>query len=57
MEIEKILILVETADGAPRQVLASKENKQIALQILGKLEGGIKLTQAFKPIELKPLKQ
>jgi hypothetical protein len=57
MEIEKILILVETADGAPRQVLASKQNKEIALQMLGRLEGGIKLTTAFEPIELRPLSE
>lgn len=38
MEIKKILIVVEIDNGNAHQVLASKENKDLAINFLGQLE-------------------
>lgn len=53
MKIEKILIIIELDNGAAHQVLASKENKDLMIQMIGKLENGIALDKELEPINLK----
>lgn len=50
-DIQKIVILIETPEGNAHQVLASKENKEICLQILAQAEGGLRVTKEIMPIE------
>lgn len=50
--IDKILIIVEYKGNA-HQVLASKDNKELVLQMLSSLENGLKLDKELEPYELK----
>lgn len=49
-DIEVIAIIVQLKDGNTHQVLASKENKELALRMLGQLGGNIKLSEEIEPI-------
>lgn len=51
--ITKILILVELEDGTARQVLASKAQKELALQFLKSEDGSLKVTGPIEPIQLE----
>ncbi len=53
MKIEKILIVVELDNGNAHQVLASNDNKHLAINFLGRLENGIKLDKQLEPYTLK----
>ncbi|PTX14430.1 hypothetical protein C8N40_11195 [Pontibacter mucosus] len=50
--VTKILILVELEDGTVRQVLASKEQKELALHFLKAETGALRVTEEVEPFEL-----
>jgi len=50
--IGKIAILVEFNDGKAHQVIASKENKKIFLELLAQCEGALNLSKEIEPIEI-----
>jgi len=49
--VKKILILVETDDGKAHQVLATHEQKQIALMMLSG-QGLIRFSPEIEPVEI-----
>lgn len=51
-QINKIAILIETENGCGYQILATKEDKKLALTMLAKLQGGLKVSKPIKPIEI-----
>ena len=52
-DISQIVILVELKNGNAYQVLTSKENKEIALQIIATADGALRLDKELEPIEFK----
>jgi len=53
MKIKTILILVELDNGHVHQVLASKEQKEICVNLLKSEEGIIRLSERVEPIILE----
>lgn len=51
--IKTVLILVELDNGNAHQVLATKENKKLALTILAQMEGKLLLDAELVPFELE----
>lgn len=54
-KITQICILIEMEDGYARQVLASKEEKQLMLRMLaGMHEKGLRVSQPIDPVKIIP---
>jgi len=53
MKIETILVLVELDNGHVHQVLASKEQKEICINLLKSEEGVIRLSERVEPVILE----
>jgi hypothetical protein len=53
MKIKTILVLVELDNGHVHQVLASKEQKDICVNLLKSEEGIIRLSERVKPVMLE----
>jgi hypothetical protein len=51
--IKTVVVLVEFEDGSVHQVLASAENKSLALNMLARLQGKLMLSKEMEPIEFK----
>lgn len=52
-DIEIIFLAVQLKDGSAHQVLTSKQNKEILLQVLAGMDGNIKLDKEIEPITLE----
>lgn len=52
-DVNTIAIFIQLKNGNAHQVLASKENKHLALTLLAKLESGLKLTTEIEPVQFK----
>lgn len=52
-DIKTILICVEMTDGSVRQVLTSKETKKMFIDLLGKFDDGLKLSEELMPFGLQ----
>lgn len=52
-DIEVIVILVQLKNGNAHQVLTTKENKEIALQIIAANDGKLSLDKELAPITFK----
>lgn len=52
-DIETILIIVQFKDGSAHQVLTTKENKKIAVQMIALADQGLKLDKELAPIILE----
>lgn len=52
--IDKILVLVETNEGTVHQVLASKEQKEVALHMMkSEKRNALMLSEEVEPFELE----
>ncbi len=51
-QITKVVILVEI-EGKCHQVISSKENKQVFIELLANSREGLRLTQPIEPIEFQ----
>lgn len=49
-DIETIFIAVQLKSGGAHQVLTTKENKEIALRLIGSADGGLKLDKELEPL-------
>ena len=52
-DIETVVIIVAFKDGSAHQVLSTKENKSLALNLLTRLDGKLSLDKELHPIEFK----
>lgn len=52
-EIARVLIIVELKNGNAHQLLATRENKKLAVDLLGQMEGAIRLDKKLVPFELQ----
>ena len=52
-EIKTIVVLLEFEDGSVRQVLTTKEQKQLALGLLINGKGVLQCSDAIEPFEFK----
>lgn len=55
MKINQVLVLIELDSGHVHQVLASKEQKDLVVQLLRSDEGILRLSERVEPIKLEPL--
>ncbi|MFM9825332.1 hypothetical protein [Flavobacterium sp.] len=49
-DIEVIVMIVQFKDGSAHQVLTTKENKKIALQIIASADGKLTLDKELAPV-------
>ena len=52
-DIELIAIMVQLKNGEAHQVLAKKEDKYLALMLLGQMGGGLKLSNEIEPMTFR----
>lgn len=52
-DIETVLIIVQFKNGSAHQVLTTKENKEIAVQMIALADNGLKLDKELMPVELE----
>lgn len=55
-DFKTIAILVELEDGSAHQVLATKENKHLVIDMLSTMEGGLKISERIEPVTFKTAK-
>ena len=55
-DIEKIVVIVQLKNGSAHQVLTTKENKRIALQIINLADNGLKLDKEIMPMTFEYVK-
>jgi len=48
--VESIVVLIQLKDGSAHQVLTTKTNKIIALQMIATADNGLKVDKELKPI-------
>lgn len=53
MNYKTILVLLEFEDGSVRQVLTTKEQKELALQMMVSESGKVMVSDEIEPITLK----
>lgn len=53
MKIKTILVLIETEEGKVHQVLAPREQKDLAVDLLRSPEGVLRLSTEVEPITLE----
>jgi len=49
-DIEVIVMIVQFKDGSAHQVLTTKENKRVALQIIANADGKLTLDKELAPV-------
>lgn len=49
-DIEMVVIIVQFKDGSAHQVLTTKENKEIAVQMIALADQGLKLDKELMPM-------
>ena len=50
-DIEVIVVIVQFKNGSAHQVLTTKENKKIALQLIANADGKLSVDKELMPIE------
>lgn len=54
-DIDVICILVQLKNGNAHQLLTTKENKRIAIELIGRMDGKLSLSEEIASVKIEPL--